>query len=87
MLARGTRRKLEAKTLSEKFKILKEIEGGESSARVAKCYNIAKQTVSNWMKKKDRIFSLYQDSVVRQSRQRIRSSPYDKLDKACSYGL
>ena len=43
-------RKLKTKTVLEKYKILKEIEKGETCASIVRKYGIAKQTLSNWLK-------------------------------------
>ena len=52
----GQKRKLASKTITEKYKILKEIDKGNSCAFVAKKHNVPKQTLSNWLKKKKQIY-------------------------------
>ena len=47
----GCKRKLETITITEKYKILKEVEKGESSAFISKKYGIPKQALSGWSKK------------------------------------
>ena len=47
-------RKLKTGTISEKYKILKKIEKGESSASISKKYGVPKQTLSGWLKEKQK---------------------------------
>ena len=51
------KRKLNTKTVLEKYKMLKEIEKGATAAAVARKYDIAKQTLSNWTKDKSKIYA------------------------------
>ena len=50
------KRKLASKSITEKYKILKEVDKGNSCAFVAKKRSIPKQTLSNWLKKKKQIY-------------------------------
>ena len=52
----GWKRKLKTITITEKCKILKEIEKGESSASISKKYGVPKQTLSGWLKEKTKKF-------------------------------
>ena len=45
----GCKRKLKTITISEKYKTLKEVEKGESSAFISKKYGVPKQTLSRWL--------------------------------------
>ena len=47
-------RKLKTGTITEKYKILKKIEKGESSASISKKYGVPKQTLSGWLKGKQK---------------------------------
>ena len=51
----GCKRKVKSRTITEKHKILKEVEKGESSASISKKYGVTKQTLSGWLKKKQKI--------------------------------
>ena len=73
----GHKRKFASKSITEKYKILKEVDKGNSCAFVAKKRNIPKQTLSNWLKKKNQIY----ESAMK--RQRFRGSPYENIDEAC----
>ena len=52
MKVAGCIRKLKTKTITETYKILKEVEKGESSASISKKYGVRKQTLSGWLKEK-----------------------------------
>ena len=46
------KQKITSKLITEKYKILKEVDKCNSYASVAKKYNILKKPLSNWLKKK-----------------------------------
>ena len=48
----GCKRKLKTRGITEKFKILKEVDKEESSASISQKYGIAKQTLPGWLKEK-----------------------------------
>ena len=48
----GCKRKLKTGTITEKYKILKKIEKGESSASISKKYGVPEQTSSGGLKEK-----------------------------------
>ena len=79
--AAGCKRKLKTRTISEKYKILKELDKGESCACIAKKYNIAKQTLSGWLKEKARIYSEVEKNKTSEKRLRMRGSSYEDMDK------
>ena len=76
-------RKLTSKTITEKCKILREVDKDISCASVAKKHNIPKQTLSNWLKKKKQIYESVDSNSSTMKRQRFRGSPYENLDEAC----
>ena len=51
------KRKLKTRNITEKYKILKEVEKGESSASISKNYGVPKQTLSGWLKEKTKLYS------------------------------
>ena len=53
----GCKRKLKARTITEKHKILKEFEKEESSTSISKKYGVRKQTLSGWLKEKTKIYT------------------------------
>ena len=76
----GEKRKIQSRTNVEKYKILKEIEKGESCAAVSCKHSIPKQTLSGWMKEKSKIY----DAVEKINHQSINhqlfkhGSPFSK---------
>ena len=78
----GHKRKLASKSITEKYKILKEVDKGNSCAFVAKKHNIPKQTLSNWLKKKKQIYESIGSNSSAMKRQRFRWWPYENIDKA-----
>ena len=79
----GHKRKLASKSITEKYKILKEVDKGNSCAFVAKKHNIPKQTLSNWLKKKKQIYESVDSNLSTMKRQRFRGSPYENINEAC----
>ena len=47
-----SKRKLQTRTLNEKYDILKEIDTGNKCATAIRDYNVPKQTLYGWMKDK-----------------------------------
>ena len=74
----GGKHRLNYKTILEKYAALKAIDNGESQALVAKRLGIAKQTISNWRKDKDKIYGTVDSNQVNKRRRRI---------KRCTPGL
>jgi len=87
MSEQGKKRKLNSKLITEKYDILKEVDKGNSAASIAKKYSIPKQTLSNWLKNKERIYEAVDSNSPTQKRHRLRASPYENLDKACNTWL
>ena len=79
----GCKRKLKTRTTTEKYKILKEVEKGESSASISRKYGIPKQTLSGWLKEKTKIYSEVKKSKTSKKRVRMQLSTHDDLSKAC----
>ena len=75
------KRKLKTRTITEKYKFLKEIDKGEMF--ISQKYGIPKQTLSGWMKEKSKIYAEVEKIRTAEKRQRMRSSTYEDLDKAC----
>ena len=49
----------------------------------SKKYDIAKQTLSGWLKEKARIYSEVEKNKTSEKRLRMRGSSYEDMDKAC----
>ena len=77
------KRKLDSKSITEKYKILKEVDKGNSCAFVPKKHNIPKQTLSNWLKKKKQIYESVDSNSSTMKRQRFRGLPYENINEAC----
>ena len=82
-MSKVAKRKLPSRTLTEKYKVLKEIDKGESSASVSKKYGIPKQTLSGWSKEKNKIYSEVEKNKTSAKRVRMRVSLNENLDEAC----
>lgn len=73
-----------SKSILEKYKILKEVEQGTSCSAIARKYGIAKQTLSNWIKDKYKIFATVDaNNTTAVKRKRFRQSPHHNVDQAC----
>ena len=79
----GCKRKLKTRTTTAKYKILKEVEKGESSVSISKKYGVPKQTLSGWLKEKTIIYLEVEKNKTSAKRVRMRISPHEDLDKAC----
>ena len=79
----GCKRKLKTRNIPEKYKILKEVEKGESSASLSKKYGVPKQTLYGWLKEKTKIYSEVEKNKTFSKRVRMQLSPHEDLDKAC----
>ena len=78
----GCKKKLKTRTITEKYKILKEVDKGESSAFISKKYDIAKQALSGWLKGKINIYSEVEKNKTSVKSVRMRLFPYEDLEKA-----
>ena len=56
MAAIASKRKLNTKSIKDKYQPLKEVEEGKSKLEVAAKYGTPKNTLSTWIKNKDKIF-------------------------------
>ena len=84
MSLNGTgKRKLHTRTVTEKYKILKEIDKGETCAAISRKHGIPKQTLSGWIKEKSKIYDEVDKYRTTEKRQRMRSAASEDLDKAC----
>ena len=82
-LKMASKRKLQTRTLTEKYDILKEIDNGKKCALAIRDYNEPKQTLYGWMKDKKKIYEEVEASRVANKRQSLRTATYEDLDKAC----
>ena len=68
------KRKIQSRTIVEKYKILKEIKKGESCAAVSRKHSIPKQTFSGWMKEKSNIYDAVEKNATSTKKQRTRGA-------------
>ena len=74
MLVAGKQR-YTCKTLREKCQVLKDLQKGESNKDVAAKYNVPKNTLSTWVKKKQKLFNaLKRGTNVKRQKIEIRQS-------------
>ena len=73
------KRKLSVKTLNEKCKALKDIEKGLSNKDASKKYGVPPNTISTWIKNKEKYFKVLEDNCSSKKR-KLRESDFEKLD-------
>ena len=71
--------KLSVKTLNEKCKALKDIEKGLSNKDASKKYGVPPDTISTWIKNKEKYFKALEDNCS-SKKQKLRESDFEKLD-------
>ena len=69
------------KTLREKCQTLKDLEKGESSKDVAGKYNVPKNTLSTWVKNKEKHFDALKKGT-NFKRQKLKSGNHELVDQA-----
>ena len=73
------KRKVSTKSLHEKYKALKEIENGLSKKEAASKYKVALNTVSTWLKNKEKIINAITKEKNPKTKNK-KGGSYDKLD-------
>ena len=73
------KKKLSVKTLNEKCKALKDIEKGLSNKDASKKYGVPPNTISTWIKNKEKYFKALEDSCSSKKR-KLRESDFEKLE-------
>ena len=77
----ASKRKLNTKSIKDKYSALKEVEDGKTKSQVAAKYGIPKNTLSTWLKNKDKIFEATKKGS-NSKRQRLRQGTFANLDQA-----
>ena len=77
----ASKRKLNTKFIKDKYSALKEVEDGKRKLQVAAKYGIPKNTLSTWLKNKDKIFEAMKKGS-NSKRQRLRKDTCANLDQA-----
>ena len=73
------KKKLSVKTLNEKCKALKDIEKGLSNKDASKKYGVPPDTISTWIKNKEKYFKALEDNCSSKKR-KLRESDFEKLE-------
>ena len=76
----ATKRKLNAKSIKERYAALKEVEEGSSKSQVAMKCGIPKNTLSTWIKNKEKIFDSMKTQGNKSKRRRFKQGTYANLD-------
>ena len=79
---RSLKRRLSSTSLIDKYKALKEIEEGQSCIATSRKYGVAKNTISHWIKQKQKIFETVEENNVSKKRKRVKPATYEELDNA-----
>ena len=74
------KQKYNQKTLHEKCQALKDLDKGESNKDVAAKYNVPKNTLSTWVKNKEKLDALKKETNVK--RQKLKSGNHELVDQA-----
>ena len=79
---RSLKRRLSSTSLIDKYKALKEIGGGQSCIATSRKYGVVKNTISHWIKQKQKIFEVVEENNVSKKRKRVKPATYEELDNA-----
>ena len=69
-------------SLGEKYKGVTELESGIKPSKVAEKYDVPRNTVSTWLKKKEEIKNAFKSGEVSSKRKNMRTGQNDDLEKA-----
>ena len=75
--------KLHTRIITEKYKILKEIDKGETCIAISRKHEFPKQMLSGWIIEKSKIYDEVEKNRTTEKRQRMRSAASEDLGKAC----
>ena len=76
-----SKRKLNTKSIKDKYNALKEVEDGKTKSQVVAKYGIPKNTLSTWLKNKGKIFEVTKKGS-NSKHQRLRQGTFANLDQA-----
>ena len=77
----ASKRKLNTKSVKDKYRALKEVEVGKTKSQVTAKYSILKNTLSTWLKNKDKIFEATKEGS-NSKLQRLRQDTFANLNRA-----
>ena len=76
------KRRLTNKSVVEKCKALKDLEKGMSNKEVAQKYGVPKNTISTWVKNKDKLLTSLEKNGTKSKRKKLRTGNFENVDKA-----
>ena len=76
----ATKRKLNTTSIKERYTALKEVEEGLSKSHVAMKYGIPKNTLSTWIKNKEKNFESMRTQGSKSKRRRLKQGTFANLD-------
>ena len=76
----ATKRKLNTKSIKGRYASLKEVEVGSSKSQVAMKYGIRKNTLSTWIKNKQKNFECMKTQGNKSKRRRLKQGAFANLD-------
>ena len=74
---RSLKRRLSSTSPIDKYEALKEIEEGQSCIATSRKYEVAKNTISHWIKQKQQIFEAVEENNVSKKRKRVKPVTYE----------
>ena len=77
----ASKRKLNTKSVKDKYRALKEVEVGKTKSQVTAKYSILKNTLSTWLKNEDKIFEATKEGS-NSKLQRLRQDTFANLNRA-----
>ena len=69
-------------SIDVKYKALKDVENGEKKSKIAARLGIVHNTLSTWIKDKDKIIIAYESCETGPKRKKLRAPDYDDVDGA-----
>ncbi|KAH3773599.1 hypothetical protein DPMN_174961 [Dreissena polymorpha] len=80
---RGTKRKLENKSFKEKYEAIIEVEKGlKTKKKIAEEFGIPQNTLSTWIKKKDKIKAKFLTGDLELTRKQARTAKFPDIEAA-----
>ena len=76
----ATKRKLNTKSMKERYVALKEVEEGSSKSQVAMKYGIPKNKLSTWIKNKEKNFQFMKMQGNKSKRRRLKQETFANFD-------
>ena len=76
----ATKRKLNTKSIKERYAFLKEVEVGLSKSQVAMKFGIPKNTLSTWIKNKEKNFECMKLQGNKSKRRSLKQGTFTNLD-------